>query len=387
MAESEGDKTEAPTARRRTEARQQGNIARSHDLTSSVLLVGGLLLMKWFGSGIIFSLRDIVREMLSATSLSDFSTGLIGEQVVQYLHAVGMALLPLLGGAMILVIVTNLAQVGFNFSPQRLAINFGALNPVRGFSKIFAFRQGGIQLLLNMAKLVLVTLVAWSAVASRLGQIIGVQQLTTLQIFGLGADMVFAIGIRVGVLLFILAIIDYINQRFRVERSLRMTKSEVKDEMRSMEGDPMTKQRRRQIATQRHMQRLKKEVPKADVVVTNPTHYAVALKYDQTKMRAPKLVAKGADFMAQRIRSLASEAGIPIVERPSVARAIYRMVEVGEEIPEEFYGRRRRNPRLRLRTVRKTTGGDPNRRSRGDLNKWRPLLPIPPSSSFAKTAG
>src|SRR5580658_1643708 len=105
MAESEGDKTEAPTARRRTEARQQGNIARSHDLTSSVLLVGGLLLMKWFGSGIIFSLRDIVREMLSASSLSDFTTGLIGEQVVQYLHAVGMALLPLLGGAMILVIV------------------------------------------------------------------------------------------------------------------------------------------------------------------------------------------------------------------------------------------------------------------------------------------
>lgn len=338
MAESEGDKTEAPTARRRAEAREQGNIARSHDLTSSVLLVGGLLMMKWFGSGIIFALRDIVRDMLSGPSLSDFGTGLIGEQVVQYLHAVGMALLPLLGGAMILVIVTNLAQVGLNFSPQRLAINFAALNPVRGFNKIFAIRQGGIQLVLNLLKVSLVALVAWSAIGARLGEIIGVQRLTYLQIFALGADMVFAIGIRVGVLLFILAILDYVYQRNRVERTLRMTKSEVKDEMRSMEGDPTVKQRRRQIANQRHMQRLKKEVPKADVVVTNPTHYAIALKYDQTQMRAPKLVAKGADFMAQRIRQLASEAGVPIVERPSVARAIYRMVDVGEEIPEEFYG-------------------------------------------------
>jgi flagellar biosynthetic protein FlhB len=126
-------------------------------------------------------------------------------------------------------------------------------------------------------------------------------------------------------------------QRFRVERNLRMTKSEVKDEMRSMEGDPMMKQRRRQIAVQRAMQRLKKDVPKADVVVTNPTHYAIALKYDQAEMRAPKVVAKGVDFMAQRIRLLAAEAGVPIIERPPLARAIYRMVDVGQEIPEEFY--------------------------------------------------
>src|SRR5580658_4277471 len=137
MAESDGDKTEAPTPRRRLEARQQGNIARSHDLTSSVLLLGGLMMMRWFGPGIIFSLRDTVREMLSGPSLSDFGTRLIGEQVVHYLHGVGMALLPLFGGAMFLAVVSNLAQVGFNFSPQRLAINFAALNPVRGWNKIF----------------------------------------------------------------------------------------------------------------------------------------------------------------------------------------------------------------------------------------------------------
>jgi flagellar biosynthetic protein FlhB len=336
MAE-EGDKTEAPTARRRMEARQQGNIARSHDLTSSVLLIGGLFLMKWFGGKIIFALRDVVAEMLSGPSLSDFETRRIGEQVMHCFGLVSSAIWPLLAGAAFLVIVANVAQVGLNFNPQRLAINFGALNPMRGFNKLFSYGQGGLQLLMNLAKVSLVSLMAWSAISGRLGQIIGVERLGYLQIFALGADLVFSIGVRVGFLLLILSILDYVYQRFRVERSLKMTKSEVKDEMRSMEGDPKIKQRRRQIALQRQQQKMKKDVPTADVVVTNPTHYAVALKYDQSKMRAPKVIAKGVDFMAKRIRELAAEAGVPIIERPPLARAVYRMVDVGEEIPEELY--------------------------------------------------
>jgi flagellar biosynthesis protein FlhB len=337
MAENDGDKTEPATPRRRMEAREQGNIARSHDLTSSVLLIGGLLLMKWFGFALILALRDVVQKLLSASSMSDLGTERIAEQVVFCLSRVSVALAPLLGGAMFLVIAVNLCQVGLNFSPQRLAINFAALNPTRGFNKIFGFKQSAPQLLLNLLKVTLVALVGWSAISGRLGQIIAVQQLAYLQIFGLGADLVFAIGMRIGILLFILALVDYVYQRFRVERSLRMSKQEVKDEMRSMEGDPVVKNRRRQVRLQRAMQRLKRDVPKADVVVTNPTHFAVALKYEQSQMRAPKVIAKGVDFMAIRIRHLASEAGIPIIERPPLARAIYRMVEVGEEIPEELY--------------------------------------------------
>jgi len=337
MAESEGDKTEAPTARRRMEARQQGNIPRSRDLTSSVLLIGGLLLMRWFGAGVVFSLRDVVAVMLSPASMVEFNGSKVGPQVLLIMEKVGIAVAPLLGGVIILVVIINIAQVGLNFSPQRLAINFGALNPVRGFSKLFSFGQGGLQLLMNILKVSLVGGFAWSAISGRLGQIVAVQQFSFVQIFAFGGDMVFSIGIRVGVLLLVLSILDYIYQRHRVEQSLKMTKPEVKDEMRSMEGDPMVKQRRRQIVLQRAKERLKKEVPKADVVVTNPTHYAVALKYEKDKMRAPRLVAKGADFMALRIRELAVESGVPIIERAPLARAIYRMVDVGEEIPEEFY--------------------------------------------------
>jgi flagellar biosynthesis protein FlhB len=337
MAESTGDKTEQPTARRRTEARQQGNIARSHDLTSAMLLIGALYLLKWFGPRLIFTLRDVVAQSLAGPSLSDFTAHGAGELMLHSLREVSIALAPLFAGAAFIVIVANVIQVGFNFTPQRLAINFAALNPVRGYSKLLSFGQSGPQLLMNLIKVTLVGLVAWSAIGGRIGQIIAVQQLSFLQIFGLGADLVFNIGIRVGVLLLVLAILDYVYQRFRVEKSLKMTKQEVKDEMRSMEGDPVMKARRKQVAVQRAMQRLKKDVPKADVVVTNPTHYAVALKYEESKMRAPKLVAKGVDFMAQRIRELAVEAGVPIIERPPLARAIYRMVDVGEEIPEEFY--------------------------------------------------
>jgi flagellar biosynthetic protein FlhB len=337
MAENDGDKTEAPTPRRRQEARDQGNIARSQDLTSSVLLVGGLILMKWFGSSIVLALRDIIAQLLSGPSLADLTTGRIGVQLLYCLGRVATSLAPLFGGAMLLVIIVNIAQVGLNFNPERLAFNFAALNPTRGFSKIFGITRSGPQLLLNLIKVTFVTMVGWSAIEGRLGQIIAVQQLAFLQIFGLAADLVYSIGIRVGMLLLVLAIIDYFYQRFRIERSLRMSKQEVKEEMRSMDGDPVMKNRRRQVAMQRAMQRLKKEIPKADVVVTNPTHFAVALKYDQTKMRAPRLIAKGADFMAHRIRELASESGIPIVERAPLARAIYRMVDVGEEIPEELY--------------------------------------------------
>jgi flagellar biosynthesis protein FlhB len=337
MAESDADKTEAPTARRRQEARDAGNIARSPDLASAALLLGGLYLLKWFGLRIVGALRDVIAAMLSPSAfVAPTLTGLV-PKVMHSIGSVGIAMAPVLGGAALIVIVVNLAQVGLYFNGSRITPNFAALNPLRGLRKIFGGGQGTVHLLMSLLKVVLVGMVGWSAVGNRMGQIVSIAQLTFVQIFTLGADVIFSIGLRIAILLLILAIVDYVYQRSRIEKSLRMTKQEVKDEMRSMDGDPVMKSRRRQVALQRHLQRLKKEVPKADVVVTNPTHFAVALKYEEGKMRAPKLVAKGADLMAFRIRQLAVDHGIPIVERPSVARAIYRTVDIGEEIPEDLY--------------------------------------------------
>jgi flagellar biosynthesis protein FlhB len=336
MAEEFGDKTEAPTPRRRQEAREQGNVARSADLCAAVLLIGMLILLNWYGGGVVKALRSVMNSTLGAGSVGDLSIAGTTQGALKSVVHVGMSLLPVFAGAMLIAITVNIAQVGLHLNTKRLQPNLAALNPFKGFGKLFG-GKGKVQIVLNLLKLILVTWVAWSAVGGRLGQIVTAQNLDLLQAFALGCEMVWAIGIRIGVVLLILALLDYGYQKWHTEQELKMTKQEVKEEMKRMEGDPKIKSRRRQIAIQMLTQKLKKDVPTADVVVTNPTHYAVALKYDQGQMGAPKVVAKGQDFLAQRIREIAIEAGVPILERPPLARALYQSVEVGQEIPEKFY--------------------------------------------------
>ncbi|HPM25323.1 MAG TPA: EscU/YscU/HrcU family type III secretion system export apparatus switch protein, partial [Phycisphaerae bacterium] len=156
-------------------------------------------------------------------------------------------------------------------------------------------------------------------------------------VLGLGAEVLFDLAVRLAIALLVLGILDYLIQRWKLERRLRMTKQEVRDELKKMEGDPLVKQRRRQIQARLALQRIRAEVPRADVVVTNPTHFAVALRYDEATMSAPRVTAKGRDLLAERIRQLAQQHGVPIVQRPPLARALYTGVEVGQEVPPAFY--------------------------------------------------
>ena len=333
----QGDKTEAPTPRRRQEARDQGNIPRSPDVVAAVLLVTMMVLLGWYGPGIVHALKDLMAKMLGESSI-DGGLAALHTDAGFALHVVARALAPLFVGACLVAIFTNLAQVGLYFDVTRLQPNFAALNPLRGLGRVFGGGNGNlVKLLMNMAKMLLVTFVAYTAVHGKISLIVAAQRLTALQAFHLGGSVVYSILIRVGLVLFVLAIIDYIYQRYRIEQSLKMSKQEIKDEMRSMEGDPKIKARRRQIALQRVIQRIKKDVPTADVVVTNPTHFAVALQYDSKTMHAPKVIAKGQDLIALRIREIAVANGVPILERKPLARALYKMCEVGQEIPEEFY--------------------------------------------------
>ncbi len=337
MAEESEDKTEAPTPRRREEAREQGQVVRSQDLIAAAMILGFLLLLQGFGPGLIGALRAITERLLSPELFSNVRSGPFEPAAAHLLGNVGVALLPIMLGAMLLGVIMNVAQVGFLISAERIQFNFGTLNPMQGFSRLLAGGRGMAHLVMNLLKVGLVLAVAWTAVRSRIGQIITLQQLDYLSAFGLGMSLVFAIALRISVLLLFLAALDYVYERFSHEKKLRMTKQEIRDEMRHMEGDPKIKQRRRAIAMQLVNKRLKKDVPTADVVVTNPTHFAIALKYDSGAMHAPRVIAKGADFMAKRIRELAIEAGVPIVERAPLARALYRACDVGDEIPEQFY--------------------------------------------------
>jgi flagellar biosynthetic protein FlhB len=336
MAEDFSDRTEAPTPRRRQEAREQGQIARSPDLTAAALLLGFLLLMNSYGPGLIKALRTVMEELLSSASLADLGTKNAGAILVRAIMLAGGALLPVLVGGVIIAIIVNLLQTGFLLSGKRLRPNWGMLNPLNGLGRLFQM-DSLVHLVMNLLKMTLVGAVAWSAIHGRIEQIVGVGELSFVQAFGLGATIVYSVGMRVAILLLVLAILDYGYQRYRQEQQLKMTKEEIKEEMRRMEGDPKIKQRRRQIAHQLAQQRLKKDVPTADVIVTNPTEIAIALKYDSKTMTAPRVLAKGQGYMAQRIREIAIAHGIPIVERKPLARALYRLVYVGQEIPEQFY--------------------------------------------------
>ena len=337
MAEGDEDKTEAPTPRRRQEARDRGQIARSADLTSASLLLAAVLLLSSFGPGVVQACQAIMAETFGPHGIGSPNMLSPTTLMIRCTAQVGLAVAPIFVGLMLVAVVCNIAQVGFHLSPDKIQPKWEQLNPTKGLSKIFGKGQGVVSLLMNLVKMTIIAIVAYSAVAKRTHEIVGAQNLDYPSLFILGGTIVYDLALRIAVLLLVLAILDYAYQKYKITQALKMTKQEVKDEMKSMDGDPHIKQRRRQIAMARHVQRIKSTVPTADVIVTNPTHYAIALKYDPQTMAAPKVVAKGADYLAQKIREIGVANGIPLLERPPLARALYRTVEVGQDVPEEYY--------------------------------------------------
>lgn len=337
MAEDLGDKTEAPTPKRRQEAVDRGNIARSPDLAAAAAVISAMILLKNYGEKLVDALRTLLIHTISADSFIDFTTNGTMKRLFTDVASVALAAAPLCIGLMLIGVIINGLQVGFRFNTKRLQPNFMALNPLKGLGKVFGKGRGPVPMLMNLFKFTVIGALAYQAIADRIGSIVAAQKLEFIQIFGLAAGIIYSIAIRIGLVLFVLALLDYAYQWFKTERDLKMTKQQVKDEMRSMDGDPQIKARRKQIAMDRLKKQIAANVPTADVVVTNPTHYAIALKYDAKTMHAPRVVAKGKDQIALRIREIAIANGIPILERKPLARALYKMVEVGQEIPEQFY--------------------------------------------------
>jgi flagellar biosynthetic protein FlhB len=334
MATHAEDRTEAPTPRRRQEARSKGQVARSQDLTAAVVLVAAFATLRLFGPHLWRTLLAVVSISLSPDSPMRL------DEMPMFAGAVGTELAkrlaPLFVVLFLAAVVVLYAQVGLLFTWQPLMPSLAKINPLNGFARLFSLRSV-MAAVTSFAKLILVGVVAYFTIAHGAASILHSFTFGFHDVVRLGCALTFELGMKLSVALLILALLDFAWQRFRHERDLRMTKEEVKDELRSMEGDPSIKRRRRQLQLQMAMQRLRKDVPKADVVVTNPTHLAVAIAYDAETMIAPKVVAKGADEIALRIRQIAAEFGIPIVERKPLARALYDTVDVGQYIPEQFY--------------------------------------------------
>ena len=328
------EKTEPATPRRREEARTKGQVARSQDVTAAVLLLSGFIALAILGPGIWHMFLGITRAALTEATVyhPDELLPLAASVATEAIKRVAPFLIILF----ISMLLALLAQIGLLFTVQPLIPSLSKINPLSGFKRLFSMRSVMLAVA-NFGKLLVVSLVAYLTLANGADAILYAMTLGFHDLFALGSSLMFDLGMRLGAALLILAFLDFAWQRYQKERDLRMTKEEVKDELRSMDGDPQVKRRRRDVQLRLAMQRLRRDVPQADVIVTNPTHIAVAIQYEAESMRAPKVIAKGADHVALRIRQVAAAFGIPIVERKPLARALFESVEVGQYVPEHLY--------------------------------------------------
>ncbi len=336
MPDSAQERTEPATPRRRAEARDQGQVARSPDLGAAVVLLAGLIALHYTARPMMARMMEALRYCLGGTDAPLPLPDQLPAVSLRVMTMLASSMVPLLLGVVAAAVVAQLVQVGWHPTLKPVTPNIAKLNPVAGFSRLFSIHSV-VQLGMNVLKMVIVGAVAYHTLKTRYALVVSAAGMGHWSIAALLGELLFSLSLRLAIVLFVLAIVDYIYHRYKFERDLRMTKEEVKEEWRSMEGDPQVKQRRRQIQVNLTTQRIRAAVPKASVVVTNPTELAVALQYEEATMPAPRVVAKGKDYMAAQIRKIAIEHGVPIVERRPLAQALFREVEVGQEIPPRFY--------------------------------------------------
>ena len=336
MAEDAGNRTEEPTPKRREEARTDGRIPQSVEITSATVLLAALLATWRSGDAAITGLRESMRRSLLAVGKLDLTPAALGDVLNGMLHDLTAAVIPILSVTAVAGFTAVVAQIGFRFYGKRLLPDLSKMSPASGMQRIFS-TKGLFDVTKALVKIVLVGWLSWKLIGGSEGKIIALSGASPRELLAItGREVARLVGWVTSVLV-ALAAVDYGWQRRQHQQSLRMTKSEVKDETRQAEGDPKVKARMKRAYQELVKTRSLADVPTADVVITNPVHLAVALKYVPGQMGAPRVVAKGAEGFAQKIKEVARQHGVPILERRSLARAIFKSVPVGGEIPATVY--------------------------------------------------
>ncbi|MFH1574231.1 MAG: flagellar biosynthesis protein FlhB [Acidobacteriota bacterium] len=336
MSEFKDSKTERPTPRKLQKAREKGQVARSKEVPSAFVLLGGFVFLSYGGMRIIEGFQSQVRGFLTLRPPAEFTPTYVMAMATYIVTDV----LALMGPALVVVLMlstgANVIQGGVTFSWHQLGFRFEKLNPKNGLSKVFS-KNGIVELLKGLALLIVILAVSYGVIREHLPLYPRLVLMDAGQLLYWTALITYRICLRVGVALLVISAADFVFQKHRFTEQLKMTKQEVKDEFKDLEGDPLTRSRIRRIQREMARKRMMADVPTADVVVTNPTHYAVALSYKMESMEAPKVVAKGVGFLAIRIKELAQMHDIPLVENPPLARMLYKTVEVGAFIPVQLY--------------------------------------------------
>jgi flagellar biosynthetic protein FlhB len=334
------EKTEKATPKKKEKAREEGQVAKSQEVSTAFMLLAGFFALRMFAGGIARGTTGLFEHQFEMIlgGMEHMEQVTVAAHIAWMFGRVLIMVAPMLLVALVVGIIVNVVQVGWKITSKPMMPKFSKLNPLKGFKKIFSL-QSLMNFLKSLLKLGVISAVVFimlrNAADETLPLLLGMELGASIIIIG---NMIVNLGLAIGAFYLFIAAADLAFTRWKHAKDLRMTKHEVKMEYKQQEGDPLIKGKIRQKRREGSMRRMMQNVPQADVVITNPTHYAVALKYDLLgALTAPILVAKGVDFMAQRIREAAKEHDITIVENPPLARAIYDEVEVDKEIPEELY--------------------------------------------------
>jgi flagellar biosynthetic protein FlhB len=338
MAEAEfgGERTEEPSQRRLQEARERGQVPRSRELTNFATMIGGSAVLVAIGGSLAARMADTMRRGLAIDPRRLEDTGgmlaSLGEASMSALAVLMPVFVVLIG----LVLLASVLLGGWNFSTQAMAPDFTRLSPLAGLKRLFGLR-GASELGKALLKCVLVGGVCAGVVSATFRDVLALAHMEPRTAIGRGAELLSWAFVWLCASLALVAVVDVPLQLFQFKRALRMTRQELRDEAKELDGRPETKQRIRQMQQQLARRRMMQAIPTADVVIVNPTHFAVALKYEPNRMRAPRVVAKGADLVAQNIRRIAVENRVPVFEAPKLARALFRSTDLNKEIPAGLY--------------------------------------------------
>lgn len=337
-----GEKTEPATAKRLDDARKEGNVAKSRDIVSAITLTASFFILRVTVGNIGTGFMKIFHSVYSMISTmagnegNEINKNTVMSLTKQVVIDGFMLVLPIFAAVFAISFIGDLVQVKWRVTTKPMKPKLSKLNPIKGFKKIFSM-QSLMNLFKSMALVIIIGFVVISTVSSKRGVLLNLYNVSLMEALGIIGDTVFNLAITISVIYIIVGIIDYIYQKIKFKNDMKMTKQEVKDEFKNAEGDPQIKGQIKQRMRQASMRRMMQSLPNADVVITNPTHFAVALKYETGKDNAPVVLAKGEDYLAQKIKEKAKECNIEIVENKPLARALYANVEVGQEIPEELY--------------------------------------------------
>ncbi|HEX3914491.1 MAG TPA: flagellar biosynthesis protein FlhB [Steroidobacteraceae bacterium] len=338
MAEAEmgGERTEEPSQRRLQEARERGQLPRSRELTNFAAMIGGSAALAAIGATAASQLSQMMRRSLSIDVQSLRSTGSMSTSLGEACMSALGAVLPVFGALVVMVLLASVALGGWNFSTQALAPDFSRLSPLSGIKRLFGL-HGVSELGKALLKCFVVGAVCAGIVSWIFGDVLALARMAPRAAIVRGAGLLSWAFVWLCGSLALVAVVDVPLQIFQFKRALRMTRQELRDESKELDGRPETKQRIRQMQQALARRRMMHKVPTADVVIVNPTHFAVALKYDPKKMRAPVVLAKGVDLVAHNIRRIAAEHRVPVFESPKLARALYRSTDLNKEIPNGLY--------------------------------------------------